>query len=200
MKRILFLVMALMTFGAPAVAQTVESIRKDYNAAKDLEKRQQGDDASDINVFQTKVYKMWPGSGPHEAQVTMYCSNNDDDEDYSAYLDNSICFVTTSYNVAAKSYYEEYLYNRDEKIEFIYARGVDDSGDMESWTEYEYRFYFGANGVIKLIVKRRPFGDESQFAQEYSGVTVPDKYKAKLKELQSSSKYFKDLFDTLDNL
>ena len=192
--------MALMTFGAPAVAQTVESIRKDYNAAKDLEKRQQGDDASDINVFQTKVYKMWPGSGPHEAQVTMYCSNNDDDEDYSAYLDNSICFVTTSYNVAAKSYYEEYLYNRDEKIEFIYARGVDDSGDMESWTEYEYRFYFGANGVIKLIVKRRPFGDESQFAQEYSGVTVPDKYKAKLKELQSSSKYFKDLFDTLDNL
>lgn len=108
--------MALMTFGAPIIAQNVETIRRDYNAAKHLEKRQQGDDASDINVFQTKVYKI------------------------------------------------------------------------------------GANGVIKLIVKRRPFGDESQFAQEYSGATVPDKYKAKLKELQSSSKYFKDLFDTLDNL
>ena len=47
--------MVLMTFGAPAVAQNVESIRKDYNDAKDLEKRQQGDDASDINVFQTKA-------------------------------------------------------------------------------------------------------------------------------------------------
>ncbi|MBO7439409.1 MAG: hypothetical protein J6U21_06975 [Bacteroidales bacterium] len=198
MKRIFFILMALIAIGAPAVAQTVESIRKDYTDAKDLEKRHKGDDASDINVFQTKVYKMWPGSGPHAVEVTMYCRENEDDENYDAYLDNSICFVTTSYNVAARSFYEEYLYNRNEKIEFIYARGIDDSGD--EWTEYEYRFYFGANGVIKLIVKRRPFGDESQFAQEYSGATVPDKYKAKLKELQSSSKYFKDLFDTLDNL
>ena len=192
--------MVLMTFGAPTIAQNVETIRRDYNAAKHLEKRQQGDDASDINVFQTKVYKTWPGSGPHAVEVAMYCREHGPDKDYSAYLDNAICFVTTSYNVAARSYYEEYMYDVDEKIEFIYARGVDDSGDMESWTEYEYRFYFGANGVIKLIVKRRPFGDESQFAQEYSGATVPDKYKAKLKELQSSSKYFKDLFDTLDNL
>jgi len=192
--------MALIAIGAPAVAQTVESIRKDYTAAKDLEKRQKGDEASGINVFQTKVYKMWPGSGPHEAQVTMYCSNNEDDEDYSAYLDNSICFVTTSYNVAARSYYEEYMYDGNEKIEFIYARGVDDSGDPESWSEYEYRFYFDANGVIKLIVKRRPWGDETPFAQEYSGATVPDKYKEELKRFQSSSKYFKDLFDTLDNL
>ena len=73
--------MALIAIGAPAVAQTVESIRKDYNDAKDLEKRQQGDDASDINVFQTKIYKMWPGSGPHAVEVAMYCRENEDDED-----------------------------------------------------------------------------------------------------------------------
>ncbi|MBP5501303.1 MAG: hypothetical protein J6Y24_00740, partial [Bacteroidales bacterium] len=62
---------------------------------------------------------------------------------------------------------------------------------------YEYRFYFDAKGVIKVIVKRKK-NDDSALTQEYSGATVTDKYKKAYDAAVKQSEYFKELFDTLN--
>ena len=191
MKKIFFTLLTVM-FCVSAFSQTVETIRKDYADALAHAKQINDPEYPVNNKFKVVTEQMMPGSGPHQVTANFYYYEDENEESLPD-ITKSIYYVTHSFNWAAREYYEEYLYTRKGKIEFIYQRGYDDDFQL-----YEYRFYFDAKGVIKVIVKRKK-DDDSALTQEYSGATVTDKYKKAYDAAVRKSEYFKGLFDTLNS-
>lgn len=70
------------------------------------------------------------------------------------YADLHLDFATQKYNFAAREYYQEYLYDKQGRIEFIYAIKPDVINDID----YEYRFYFSQGRLIDILVKSRQTG------------------------------------------
>ena len=197
MKKLLLTLLSVALFST-AFSQTVETIRKDYSEAMEHAKLMNDPEYPPTNRFQVTCEQMMPGSGPHKVSYTFYYHEGYDEEDeepnINGYLDRSIWYVKHSYNWAARDFYEEYLYDDKGNIEFIYARAVDDD---DFSLIFEYRFYFNAKGVIKVIVKRKKEG-ESTFTQEYSGATVTSKYQKAYDQYKRTSEGMKTLFKTVD--
>lgn len=191
MSKTFFTLLIAVAFTAPAFSQTLESIRKDYNDAKAYVKEMLGPDSPAMNRLQMTTEKMYCGSGQHKDAVNIYYRVDEErDETCNTHL---IYFVTHSYNWAVRNYYEEYLYDKNGNIEFIYAKDVDDN----DFSETEYRIYYNAKGVMKLTVKQKG-ASESKFVEVYSGNTIAQKYKQKCDEYRNESEHFKKQFSTLN--
>ncbi|MBR4271625.1 MAG: hypothetical protein IKQ30_16025 [Bacteroidales bacterium] len=191
MKKI-FLTLLTIALCTAAYSQTVETIRKDYNAAKAYVQEMDGPDSPAQNRVRISTEEMYCGTGQHKETVTIYFRQDEENEEPCN--KNLICFVTNSYNWAVREYYEEYLYDQDGNIEFIYAKDVDDN----DFSETEYRIYYSTKGVIKLIVKHKDV-DDTKFAEVYNGTTVAPKYKEKCDNYKRLSEHFKALYDQFIN-
>ena len=111
------------------------------------------------------------------------------------YADLHLDFATQKYNFAAREYYQEYLYDKQGNIEFIYSI----EPDVINGIDYEYRFYFSKGRLIDVLVKSRKTGaGETIFNTIYQGKTVPaqniDEYKARV----ASSKSIMNVFKSID--
>ena len=199
MKQIaLTMILALGCLAETAQAQDVKAvIRKHYAAAKAYVEQQRevevgGDIYPVTQCFSVQVKQNLPATGYHQEDVKMYY-REEQETDEQIYADLYLDFATKQYNFAARKYYEEYLYDQQGRIEFIYAA----LPDLDEGKDYELRFYFSKGELIETIVKNRPMAGGT-FETIYQGKTVPAAYSDSYESRLSAAKGIMELFKTIN--
>ena len=121
-----------------------------------------------------------------------YQERRDSDEQIypSLYLD----FAVKKYNFAAREYYEEYLYDAQGRIQFIYATAP----ILDFENDYEFRLYFSGGQLAELLVKRRPQG-KGEYTTVYTGKTVPEEYQSSYNGYYGTSQTVMRTFNAIND-
>ena len=94
-------------FAQTGSSDLVKSVRAAYAAAKEKIKQNNGEDGAPRNDVTATLHCMVPATGPRTEVFHCYFEL-DTDEDGAHYLPY---FITRKYNVAARNFYEEYLFD-----------------------------------------------------------------------------------------
>ena len=176
---------------------TKAAIREHYAAAKAyIEQQRDVEAGGDIypvtQCFSVQVKQNLPGTGYHQEDIKLYYHEKQE-SDEQIYPDLYLNFATKQYNFAARDYYEEYLYDNQGRIEFIYTS----IPELNEGKNYELRFYFDKGILIEVIVKKRQI-DSSKFETIYQGKTVPAAYTDCYESRLSAAKKMMALFQTIN--
>ena len=200
-QRVVFIVvLSLVALCGTAQAQDVKSaIRQHYAEAKAyIEQIKQLEAEGDIypvpQVFSVQVKQNLPATGYHEEDIKMYYREEQDSAE-QIYPDLFLDFATKHYNFAARTFYEEYLYDKQGRLEFFYGSTPDIDEAMTF--EHELRFYFDKGQLIEVLVKRRPI-EGGTFTTIYQGKTLPKEYKDYYESRLSSSKGIMQTFKAIN--
>jgi hypothetical protein len=141
-----FIVVFLLATSVQAQNAQVTKIRKLYAEAKEVmaNKKKAGQPLDETTV--TSNY-MAPGAGPIK-DVTHYYYSGEFDENlgnvyYTPY------FITRKYNVGAREYYEEFLFDKGSLV-FYFCKSQND----------ETRYYWGVGGFFHEVIKGQKQMDE----------------------------------------
>ena len=201
MKQIILVISLLLLGTLAAQAQDAkQAIRQHYADAKaqvariqELEKS--GDQYPVPQTYTVVIKQNLPATGYHEETLQMFY-REELESDEQIYADLYLDFATQKYNFAAREYYQEYLYDKQGRIEFIYAT----EPDVINGIDYEYRFYFSQGRLIDVLVKSRKTGEgETTFNTVYQGKAVPIQYSDEYKNLVASSKSIMTVFKSIDS-
>ena len=141
--------LAAMQMLAQGVTQEeIAGIRAAYWAAKEqIELNNQAQDQnvprSDMEVVSHYVI---PGCGPTE-EVIHYFFTLEENPETESYV-NKLFLITRSYNVAARKFYEEFLFDKEETTLLFFFQ----SNDAIDGTTDETRYYYTSNGIHKSII------------------------------------------------
>ena len=180
-------ILALCALTQTAQAQDLKkAIRAHYAEAKayvDQVKKMEAEGFSYPvpQYFSAHVKQNLPATGFHQEEVLMYYQERRDSDEQiypSLYLD----FAVKKYNFAAREYYEEYLYDEQGRIQFIYAT----SPILDFENDYEFRLYFSGGQLAELLVKRRPQG-KGEYTSVYTGKAIPEEYQSSYSGYYSTS-------------
>ena len=147
MKKLLFMLTVLMACTMVQAQDTqVANIRKMYAEAKEVMANKKKAELPLDETVVTSNY-MAPGAGPIK-DVTHYYYSGEFDENlgnmyYTPY------FITRKYNVGAREYYEEFLFDKGGLV-FYFNKSQND----------ETRYYWGPNGFFHEVVKGQKMMDE----------------------------------------
>lgn len=142
----LMILPAMLANAQEATDAEITSIRAAYRAAKEqveLNKQAQEQNVprSDMEIVSHYVV---PGCGPTDEVIHYYFTLGEDPvlgtPVYNVY------FITRSYNVAARKFYQEFLFDGETSIQFFYQNNE----AMEGGTD-ETRYYYGKHGISKSI-------------------------------------------------
>ena len=148
MRRVMALVVAAIVCVGMSGQDTKEArervseIRKMYSEAKTMSSENVKHDET-RNDLEISVRQNVPGIGYQKMSIRMYYQPGEFDNDrgvadYYPYL------ITAKYNVAARDFYEEYLYDMTEhELVFVFRKFTDVDG-----TPTEVRYYWGKDGKI----------------------------------------------------
>ena len=146
----IMLMLALMTMTSRAQEMTkaeMASIRAAYSAAK--EKIEFNSHAQEQNVPRSDMeivsHYVIPGCGPTEEIIHYYFTLDEDPVLGTPYY--KLYFISTSYNVAARKFYQEFLFSEDESQLLLFFQRND---ALDGGTD-ETRYYYGKQGVHKSI-------------------------------------------------
>lgn len=181
---------------------TIASIKQRYADMKEYINTHNGTNDNDgaewMECYHVEARHFLPATGGHKEDVFMYFGEKENPNDL-IYAKHFLKFVTTKYNYAVREYYEEYLYDEDENIAFIYAfqpwLSIGDNGED---TDYEFRYYFNKGKLIKTIVKKSALG-ENNFVEDYSGATVKKAHQEFYQGFLARSKAFMKLFNSMED-
>ena len=189
---------------------TVESIRKRYADIKEMisgttgEEENFNDGATFTQCYKVEAAHWLPATGGHKENITFYMGEKENEED-QIYASHFLTFVTTKYNYSVREFYEEYLYDEDGKIAFIYAytpyEYVEDTGSADDTPlAFEYRFYFNKGKLLHAIIKKRPVEDgaTSPFKVDYEGTKLNKYYNRAFQQYMHNAEKYSKLFDALD--
>lgn len=147
MKKLFFMVTVLMACTMVQAQDTqVANIRKMYAEAKEVMANKKKAELPLDETVVTSNY-MAPDAGPIK-DVTHYYYSGEFDENlgnvyYTPY------FITRKYNVGAREYYEEFLFDKGGLV-FYFNKSQND----------ETRYYWGPNGFFHEVVKGQKMMDE----------------------------------------
>ena len=147
MKKLLFAVSVfLFALCASALAQdnpdVVKEVRASYAAAKEKIKLADGEESPRNDAVATLHYNV-PGTGPRTVVAHCYF-DLDTDEDGAHYYPY---FITLKYNVAAREFYEEYLfYPEAGRLQFVFIQQ-----DTYEGTKNEERYYYDDLGKLASV-------------------------------------------------
>ena len=147
MKKLFFMVTVLMACTMVQAQDTqVANIRKMYAEAKEVMANKKKAELPLDETVVTSNY-MAPGAGPIK-DVTHYYYSGEFDENlgnvyYTPY------FITRKYNVGAREYYEEFLFDKGGLV-FYFNKSQND----------ETLYYWGPNGFFHEVVKGQKMMDE----------------------------------------
>lgn len=147
MRKIILLMLLLSLTGTmQAQNAQVANIRKMYAEAKEVMANKKKAELPPDETVVTSNY-MAPGAGPIK-DVTHYYYSGEFDENlgnvyYTPY------FITRKYNVGAREYYEEFLFDKGGLV-FYFNKSQND----------ETRYYWGPNGFFHEVVKGQKMMDE----------------------------------------
>ena len=144
------LLMALATLPSHAQELTKDemaSIRAAYRAAKErveLNNHAQEQDVprSDMEIVSHYVI---PGCGPTEEVIHYYFTLGEDPVLGTPVY--NIYFITRTYNIAARKFYQEYLFGEEESGLLFFFQ----SNDALDGSTDEIRYYYSKNGIHKSI-------------------------------------------------
>lgn len=199
-KTVLFALLLFMGVLTIQAQDAKKAIRQHYADAKaqiaqiqELEKS--GDQYPVPQTYTVVIKQNLPATGYHEETLQMFY-REELERDGQIYADLYLDFATQKYNFAAREYYQEYLYDKQGRVEFIYSIEPEVVNDID----YEYRFYFSQGRLIDVIVKNRNTGaGETVFNTVYQGKTVPEAYSDEYKRCVASSKSIMNVFKSIDN-
>ncbi len=146
-KIVLSIILCLCALGSvQAQNAQVANIRKMYAEAKEIIADKKKAEVPPDETVVTSNY-MAPGAGPIK-DVTHYFYSGEYDENlrnvyYTPY------FITRSYNVGARDFYEEFLFDKGSLV-FYFSKSQND----------ETRYYFGAGGFFHEVIKGEKQMDE----------------------------------------
>jgi hypothetical protein len=195
----ILLLLAFCVLPLTAQAQDVKkAIRAHYAEAKayvDQVKKMEAEGFSYPvpQYFSAHVKQNLPATGFHQEEVLMYYQERRDSDSQiypSLYLD----FAVKKYNFAAREYYEEYLYDEQGRIQFIYATAP----ILDYENDYEFRLYFSDGQLVELLVKRRPQG-KGEYTTVYTGKTVPEEYQSSYNGYLSTSQSVMLTFNAIND-
>ncbi len=149
---ITFIVLLMAIAAVPVQAQEVTkaemaSIRSAYSAAKEQIERnsraqEQNVPRSDMEIVSHYVV---PGCGPTEEVIHYYFTLGEDPVLGTPVY--NIYFITRTYNVAARKFYQEFLFGgQASELLFFYQRNDALDGGSD-----ETRYYYGKSGIHKSI-------------------------------------------------
>lgn len=147
--------MALFMFAQGVTDAEITAIRAAYREAKEQVEfnshaQEQNVPRNDMEVVSHYVI---PGCGPTDEIIHYYFTFDEDPETGACFYHPY--FITRSYNVAARKFYQEYLFDIQEvQLLFFYQRNDAIDGTID-----ETRYYYGKNGVQQSI-KGSPEMDE----------------------------------------
>ena len=200
MRQILRIMVLLLMCSVACSVQAQDAkktIREHYAAVKERlkmydELKETGDIYPVPQMYSVVVKQNLPATGYHEETIQMvYREETKSDE--QIYADLYLDFATKKYNFAAREFYEEYLYDKQGRIQFIYAL-ESDYGDV---FQREYRFYFSQGKLIDVNVKSRA-NDGEAFKDVYSCKSGPEEYNSYYQRRMSSAKSIVSIFKTID--
>lgn len=128
-------------------AEVVADIRKKYAEAKERQEFRKKAELPPDETVVTSNY-MAAGAGPVK-DVTHYYFNGDFDEDLGCEK-YEVYFMTRKYNVGAREYYQEFLFNDEGSLIFFFEKSEAD----------ETRYYWGESGLVKEDIKGERQMDE----------------------------------------
>ncbi|MCR4602831.1 MAG: hypothetical protein K5683_04790 [Prevotella sp.] len=196
MKKTFFLLLGLLAFLQSGYAQnTIESIRQRYTDAKNYIASHTGQDEYDgaewPEYYHVEARQFLPGTGGHKKDVYMYWAEREEEKIYASHY---LTFASARYNYAASPYYEEYLYDDDGQLAFVYA--IDPMVALEEMAplqEYEFRFYLSKGKLLRAIIKRRA-SSEQPFTEVYTGTVLSEPFEAFLQRYLGAAKKIHQLF------
>ena len=149
---ITFIVLLMAIAAVPVQAQEVTkaemaSIRSAYSAAKEQIERksraqEQNVPRSDMEIVSHYVV---PGCGPTEEVIHYYFTLGEDPVLGTPVY--NIYFITRTYNVAARKFYQEYLFGDEESGLLFFFQ----SNDALDGSTDETRYYYSKSGIHKSI-------------------------------------------------
>ena len=94
-----------------------------------------------------------PGCGPTE-EVIHYYFTLDEDPETETYV-NRLYLITRSYNVAARKFYQEFLFDKQGTALLFFFQ----SNDALDGTTDETRYYYGKNGIRQSVKGSAPMDE-----------------------------------------
>lgn len=209
-KTLLIILLALVAVqGASAqegkAKETVAAIRKHYTELKETTDRMvaaYSDKGVDTDgpieyyyddppaYFETTVRQNLPATGPHEETFRFFYYEY---EDYEAEdgpeFWRKIHLATVAYNFAARKYYQEYLFDEEGNLMFVYARDC----DTNLYEQVDFRFYFDKGKLIHSIIQGRDKPEE-----EFKPIPMQERFQKFVEYYQRYAQTVKALYEAID--
>ncbi|MCR4852992.1 MAG: hypothetical protein K5893_05325 [Prevotella sp.] len=199
MKKRMMLMLGLVAWMQLAWAQnTVESIRQRYNEMKERISSHTGDNQYDGATWgqytHVETQQTLPGTGGHREDVYMYWNSREEDRIYERH---DLAFATSRYNFSARQFYEEFLYDADGSLAFIYAfESMGDYGDGDI-NDYEFRFYLNKGRLLYAIVSYEEYGNPNN-KHEFKGTQLKSEYAEVKAQMEQKAKEIRKLFNNTE--
>lgn len=209
MKKRIFMLLCLAAMlqtgwaqkGAVNTDRQVENIRQRYTEMKKYVATHTGhdlNDGADFGEYYHLEARQWlPGTGGHIEDTYLFWGEVEGDAE-EIYPRHYVQFVTKKFNYAARNYYQEFLYDADGHVAFIYAYDpmLELEGDAND-KQYEFRFYFNKGHLLKAIVKSKSY-DQQEFRQVWSGTTLKPVYQSNYDEYINAARTMRELFINIE--
>lgn len=208
MKKATIILLLLTVCLLSATAQhTIESIRKTYQEVHENMRMMSTDfpgEGIPMKRYHLEVNHNLPGTGPHMENIYMYYGElEDEDEDNPRiYPRHFLQFVTAKYNFAAHEYYDEYLYDENGEVMFIYLRIT----DVDVGQYFEYRIYLDGDHLLRLNVKETENLKEdfdnipaTAFHELYDGTKLSKEYREQILWSKEKAKKFLSMFKEFED-
>ena len=206
-KHTIIALMLLMGLAMPVLAQNNEKERVQLardRYAESLEhiatiREYEKDDIPAINYTTIVRKQNWPGSGMMTDKLEFFY--NEIEDEFEPYpVGYSLLIIRRTYNIAAKEYFEEYVYDEDANPLFWYAIYGYKNNDNTYASKTELRGYFYADGTLARTISKvlDDNGEMKEYSlqdheNEYSEMTYADVYASALSHFRD----FKNVFDFL---
>ena len=194
MMRRIFITLTICLVATSAMAQqTVQSIRERYNAIHEVIQQmtpdKDGETMMPKEYIDLDVYQNLPGTGGHNERIRLWYGYLEDGDDV-IYPPRYLSFATSKYNYAAREFYEEYLYDPQGNLLFVYVKTPDIEGsDMYP---YELRLWMDGKRLLRFNAKNHEGKDE------YTGAKIPEKFASEVNRVEERGAQLLEMFKGLD--
>ena len=203
-RKLLFVLVLLLGSSLPALTQNkdlkveerIQLARTKYTEGKDLIANNTEKDKP--SNYTTMVRKQnWPTTGQRVEETEFYYNEiGNENEPYATGY--ALCMVCNTYNVAAREYYEEYVYDDNGQPLFFYARY--DEANLGYPGKTELRQYYDAEGnAIRTIYKTSDKDGKMKESNENSDSEIVQSGKVMLRFVADNFAHHKAVFDTVYN-
>lgn len=201
-RQTILLLMLLVGLAMPAMAQNknkkVEDrillAREKYADGLALIAANTIDDWSSLNYTSVVRHQNWAAVGEREDKMDFYYHEIEDEEDPYP-VGYALRMVRRTYNVAARNFLEEYLFDDNEKPLFFFTHFTEMLNSVEDSFEFEVRYYYDENGnVIRSIFKMM---DKNGKMKEITEKSHPEVVKELDGITSPQFNYVKKIFDAI---